>query len=284
MSSIELNCGLFPLSCSLKKKKRMQVQKIKPGQLKLLDGSSLAYKLIEGDPSKPILIFLHEGLGCTEMWKAFPSKLCLKTGYPGLMYDRIGYGQSSALKNDRTTHYLHDYATFELPQLIEKLLPNRTYFLIGHSDGGSISLIHASTQDPSIRGVITEAAHVFVEDITLNGIKFALEEFRVGRLISLQKYHGKKTESIFYAWADTWLKSEFLHWNIEYLLPSIKCPVLAIQGKNDQYGTELQLDKIVSGVGKVGTKMMIDNCGHAPHRDQPGLVLGAMSEFILGLS
>ncbi len=239
------------------------------------------YQLIEGQPGQPCLVFLHEGLGCTAMWQDFPERLCQATGCHGLVYDRHGYGQSSALTASRNIHYLHDYALRELPALLEYVLPGREYFLIGHSDGGSIALIHAAERPPRLRGVITEAAHVFVEAETLAGIRAADAAFDAGKLRALAKYHGDKTEGIFKAWSLTWQTFGFQFWNIEYLLPSIVCPALVVQGSEDQYGSAAQVDAI-SRLALNATPVMIEKCGHTPHQEQPDALLALMGNFLQG--
>jgi pimeloyl-ACP methyl ester carboxylesterase len=166
--------------------------------------------------------------------------------------------------------------------VLAQLIPDRDYFLIGHSDGGSIGLILAAGKPPRLRGLITEAAHVLVEKETLAGIRAAAEAYRAGRLHGLAKYHGAKTDNIFKAWADTWLADWFEHWNIKHLLPSIQCPVLVIQGTEDQYGTIDQVESIASAVMH-GRKTMIERCGHLPHHEQPDVVLRSMRDFLLPL-
>jgi len=240
----------------------------------------LHYQLIEGDSNKPYLVFLHEGLGCIEMWKSFPQQLCLLTGCPGLVFDRLGYGQSSALKNVRSIHYMHQYALQELPQILATLLVDCNYILVGHSDGASIGLIYAAEQPPLLKGLISVAAHVFVEPETINGIKLADVAYDAGKLSALEKYHGDKTAAIFKAWSQTWLKPEFMSWNIEYLLPSIKVPLLAIQGIDDQYGSGRQVSSIVEQAAGRSFALMIEDCGHSPHLEAPERVLTEMDDFI----
>lgn len=241
--------------------------------------AQLQYELIDGPPDRPRLVFLHEGLGCIAMWKDFPRRLCEATGCPGLVHDRQGYGQSSAIDRPRTIHYLHHYALTELPAVIEQVVPGEPYIVIGHSDGGSIGLIHAAERPPRLQGLITEAAHVFVEDITLQGIRAAQEAYDAGRLRGLERHHGDKTHQTFHAWSDTWLATPFAHWNIEYLLPSVACPVLAMQGSDDQYGSPAQVSAIASKVQQ-GQPLMLQGCGHTPHLEQPDQVLAAMSAFV----
>ncbi|UTH74015.1 alpha/beta fold hydrolase [Chromobacterium sp. IIBBL 290-4] len=234
---------------------------------------------IAGDASRPCLVFLHEGLGCEPMWKSFPDRLCEQTGLSGLVYDRQGHGRSAPFAKARSVHYLHESALNELPEILASQLPNRDYILIGHSDGGSIALLHAAEQACRLKGVITAAAHVFVEDITLAGIRQAVAAWRAGKLAGLSLYHGDKAEVLFHAWADTWLKPAFAHWNIEYALPSIACPLLALQGAEDHYGSAAQLDAI-AGKSQNGRQIMLLNCGHSPHLEAPQATLEAMADFI----
>jgi len=249
-------------------------------RLTLATDYQLHYQFIEGDTAKPWLVFLHEGLGCIDMWKGFPQQLCSLTGCPGLVFDRLGYGQSSALLKARSIHYMHEYALQELPQLLAALLQDCNYILVGHSDGASISLIYAAEQPPLLKALISVAAHVFVEPETISGIKAADAAYDAGKLKALQKYHGDKTATIFKAWSQTWLRAGFLSWNIEYLLPSIKVPLLAIQGVNDQYGSQRQVSSIVEQATGNSFAVMIEDCGHSPHLEAQEKVLAEMDNFI----
>lgn len=243
------------------------------------NGGQIYYELIEGPADHPVLAFLHEGLGCTEMWKNFPQRLCAATGHPGLVYDRAGYGKSSPVHRDRTIHYLHESALQELPVVLEGAIGARDHILVGHSDGGSIALIYAAERRQSLCGVITEAAHVFVEAETITGIELAVRAYEAGELAGLARYHGDKTGRLFWAWAHTWLTPRFRSWNIEYALPSIQHPVLALQGADDQYGTAAQVTAIVAG-NPHRRGLIVDGSGHTPHGDQPEVLLGLMGEFI----
>lgn len=247
--------------------------------LHLSPDHDIYYELMEGDPARPVLVFLHEGLGSCAMWKDFPARLCQATGCRGLLYDRLGYGRSSPLTQRRRLHYLHDYALRELPQVLDQLVPEQEHVVIGHSDGGSIALIYASQQPPRLRAIVTEAAHVFVEAVTLDGIRAADAAFDAGKLRALAKYHGDKTQAIFKAWSETWLSQGFQFWNIEYLLPSITCPALVLQGSDDQYGSAAQVDAIVAQALQAEPVIM-PRCGHTPHLEQPQAVLARMQEFV----
>lgn len=249
--------------------------------LNLGTDDEIHYELIEGDPALPWLVFLHEGLGSCAMWKDFPARLCQVTGCRGLLYDRLGYGNSSPLRERRRIHYLHDYALRELPAVLHQLIGDQEHFLVGHSDGGSIALIYAAQQPARLRGVVTEAAHVFVEAMTLDGIRAADAAFGAGKLRALGKYHGDKTATIFKAWSETWLSYGFQFWNIEYLLPSIECAALIVQGSEDQYGSAAQVDAIVAQALNA-VPAMIEQCGHAPHHEQPDALLALMEGFLRG--
>ncbi len=238
------------------------------------------YLLIDGNNALPYLVFLHEGLGCTAMWGDFPAKLCATTGCPGLVYDRLGYGQSSPFIHKRTIHYLHDYALCELPQLLDRIIPKRPYILIGHSDGGSISLIFSAERPPLLQGIITEAAHIFVEEMTLTGIKAANEAWAGGKLKGLTKYHGDKTKALYHAWSGTWLSNWFSSWNIEYLLASIEAPLLVIQGADDQYAAPDHATRIAAQTSGYGRVVMVDDCAHVPHIEAQAVVLQLMVDFI----
>jgi len=247
--------------------------------LSLNGGERIYYETIQGEPGKPCLVFLHEGLGCVAMWKDFPTQLCRATGCAGLVYDRLGYGQSAPLTARREIHYLHAYALCELPQVLAQVIPGREHILIAHSDGGSMALIYAAQRPPGLRAIVTEAAHVRVEAMTLAGVRVADAAFDAGKLRALARYHGDKTETTFKAWSETWLSFGFQFWNIEYLLPSIECPALIVQGTEDQYGSEAQVDAIALRAARA-RKAMLPHCGHAPHQEMPRETLALMGDFL----
>lgn len=250
------------------------------GRLNLSQEKHLYYELIEGNQNYPYLVFLHEGLGCTAMWEDFPARLCMVTGCPGLVYDRLGYGKSSLLNAELSIHFMHAYGLIELPQVLETLIPEKAFILIGHSDGGSISLIFAAGKPRLLKGIITEAAHVHVGPETVDGIEKVDKAYRQGKMKGLAKYHGDKTDTIFRAWSQTWLSPWFRHWDIEYLLPSIDSPLLVIQGREDQYGSLAQVEAIVSKTTGPAQPLLIDHCGHSPHLQYPEILLAGMAEFI----
>ncbi len=216
-----------------------------------------------------LLLFLHEALGSIPQWKSFPQSLCDATGINGIIYEREGYGNSSALKATRAKDYLHQYAWKELPALIEKIIsPDKKLILIGHSDGASIALLFASKFPKQVIGIISMAAHVIVENETLAGIAPAVKAFEQKKLEGLRKFHGDQTDTLFYAWANTWNLPEFKSWDITESLKTISCPVLAIQGKDDQYGRIQQLELIQEYVPGEVVIEFLPNCGHHPHLER----------------
>lgn len=225
-----------------------------------------------------ILLFLHEALGSIAQWKSFPMELCSATQIKGIVYEREGHGQSSPLKKARTSSYLHDYAFEELPIFLEKVIPASTkVILVGHSDGGTIALLHAHQFPAQIFAVITMAAHVINEKETIEGIGPAITAYENGKLDGLIKYHGKKTNSLFYSWVDTWRSEAFRTWNIVDEIGS-RHPYLCIQGMDDQYGTLEQLRLIQSKTR--ASIVALENCGHHPHLEQKEIVIKLIRNFL----
>ncbi|ALG69574.2 alpha/beta fold hydrolase [Beggiatoa leptomitoformis] len=232
---------------------------------------------------RPTLVFLHEALGSIRQWRDFPSLLSQATGCPALVYDRFGFGQSDPIPKARHIGYLHDEATVYLPDILSACGIQQA-ILIGHSDGGSIALLFAAHLPDLTVGAITEAAHVFVEEITLAGVKRAKIIYATTDLSKkLARFHGEKTASMFQNWANIWLSPAFAQWNIEDCLPHIVSPLLVIQGENDEYGTRLQVEKIVNQVAGEVSAEIIPNCAHIPHQQASTETLILMTTFINGL-
>jgi pimeloyl-ACP methyl ester carboxylesterase len=229
------------------------------------------------------LVFLHEGLGSIGQWRDFPRQLADATGLGALVYDRYGFGGSDPLRETRNGLYLQQEAHETLPQVLKSCGVDRP-ILIGHSDGGTIALLYAARFPGQPRGVITEAAHVFIEEVTLTGIREAVTAFETGSLREkLERYHGERTDSMFRGWSKTWLEPEFREWTMEECLAEIRCPVLAIQGENDEYGTVAQVQAIAGLVAGSGKLLLIPGCGHIPHQQAQERVLREMTRFVDGL-
>jgi pimeloyl-ACP methyl ester carboxylesterase len=227
----------------------------------------------------PTLVFLHDSLGCITLWRDFPERLAKATGCNALVYDRQGYGQSSPFTTPRTLNYLMDEAHI-LARVLERCdIPSAILF--GHSDGGSISLLAAAEYPERIACVISEAAHVFVDHLTVKGIRKAIEQYKTTNLRErIARYHGSKTDAVFAAWTQTWLAEWYQHWSIEKYLSRIQCPVMVIQGERDEFGTQAQLVTIAQQVGGVSQPCLMRGVGHTPHKDASDEVLRSCAEFI----
>jgi pimeloyl-ACP methyl ester carboxylesterase len=247
-------------------------------------GHSLAYEWVAGDgaagPAAPALVFLHEGLGSIRQWRDFPARVAQATRCRALVYDRYGYGQSDVLEEGRRdVKFMHSEALSSLPEFLKKLKIENP-ILVGHSDGASIALIHAGS-GASVRGVAVMAPHVFIEPICIDSIQKIKKDFeKSGLRERLGRYHRDAAKT-FYGWADVWLDPGFERWDIrEDFLPRVSCPVLAMQGQDDEYGTMAQLDEIGRRVEGPCELVKLEKCGHSPFRDQPDAVLAAISSFV----
>jgi pimeloyl-ACP methyl ester carboxylesterase len=230
--------------------------------------------------AKETMVFLHEGLGSVAMWKEFPHELCSRLGMRGLVYSRYGYGKSTPrpLEERWDTTYMHNEAQNVLPQLLAGLKIERPW-LFGHSDGASIAIIYAATYPLAIQGVIAVAPHVFVEPCSIESIESARDLYvRSGLRDKLSKYHND-VDSAFWGWNDIWLAPEFREWNITDALAYIEAPMLAIQGEDDEYGTAAQAETVAREIER-GELLLIPNCKHSPHRDQPEIVFDAVEAFV----
>ena len=237
------------------------------------------------DPAAPLLVFLHEGLGSVAMWKDFPASLCQALGWRGLVYSRPGYGRSTPrpVAERWGLDFMHRQAQEVLPALLAALDVPGHYALLGHSDGGSIALLHAAHAPQRVSACIVMAPHILVEAFGLASIRQAREQYVHGELRQRLGRHHEDVDSAFWGWNDIWLAPEFPQWQITSELKHIAAPVLAIQGENDVYGSMAQIDGIAAVVP--GTRLLkLPACGHSPHRDQPAAVVTAVSDFLLTLA
>jgi len=230
--------------------------------------------------SRPPIVFLHEGLGSISQWRDFPEAVAAATGAPVLLYDRLGHGRSDPLAAPRTPDYLDVEALDWLPQVLDACGVEQAC-LFGHSDGGTIALLFAAAYPERVNAIICEAAHVFVEEKAIRGIREAVERFREADLEDrLVRHHGDQARVLFYAWADTWLSAEFRHWNVEERLSQIRCPLLLLQGEDDEYATATHLSAIAYKIsGPVETGLLM-NCAHVPHSQARAVVLERVTAFL----
>ncbi len=247
-----------------------------------LAGASLEYRWLPPThrPDAPPVVMLHEGLGCVAIWRDLPEQIRDATGCGVLVYSREGYGNSSPVTLPRPLDYhTREVETFLIP-LLDAFGLTRVH-LFGHSDGGTIALIAASLYPERIAGAVTLAAHVFNEEESLTGIRAAQDAFLDGDFRTrLKRLHGDNVDGAFWGWCRTWQEPGFRDWSITHLLPAIRCPLLVIQGESDEYGTLKQVEAIVAGVSGPVEPLVLPNCGHSPHRDQPGAVLAGVLRVV----
>ena len=244
-------------------------------------GARLEYRWFGPRPdAAPTIVFLHEGLGSAGLWRDFPARLAEAAGCGAVAYSRAGYGRSDPASLPRPVRFMHDEALV-LREVLERL-EIRDHVLFGHSDGASISLIHAgSGPAPGLRGVIVEAPHVFTEPHGLASIAAIREVYETTDLRRrLARHHGENVDVAFRGWNDVWLDPEFAAWNIEAYLPAIRAPMLVIQGEDDEYGTWAQVEAILRQSGGPVEVLPVAHCGHSPHREHPDIVLNAAAAFI----
>lgn len=229
---------------------------------------------------QPLLVFLHEGLGSVSMWRDFPQRLCDALGWRGLVYSRPGYGRSTPRPPDErwAPDFMHRQAHEVLPALLDELGLDCPYWLLGHSDGGSIALLHAAKFPQRVAGAIVLAPHILVEDISVASIAKTREAYLTTDLRSKLARHHQDVDSAFWGWNDIWLDPAFRDWSIENEIRDIACPLLAVQGLDDEYGTLEQIRGIARRVPQ--TQLLeLPDCGHSPHRDQPDALISAVSTF-----
>ena len=245
-----------------------------------IDGIRLHVRQVNSFENRPTIVFLHDSAGSIELWRDFPLRLGTAANCNFVIYERQGFGKSDPLPTpQRSKDYLEREADILGGLLAHRKITNAILF--GHSDGASIALIAAGNYASVVKGVISEAAHVFVEQITVDGLRKAVDNYRNGNLKRrLEKYHGERTEAVFRAWTETWLSEFYRDWNIEHLLPAIRCPVLLIQGEKDEYGTLKQVESIASQISGVAHKAVMPGIGHTPHKEVPDKILTLAAQFI----
>lgn len=248
-----------------------------------VDGVQLECRRVAGQADAsgaPTLVLLHEGLGCVGLWKDFPERLARAAGLDVFLWSRAGFGRSDLITLPRPLDYLDREAEL-IPEVL-RTAGIRRAVLIGHSDGGTLALLHAASgQASDTLAVVTMAAHVFVEDVTIKGIRETKRVWEEGDLrAKLARWHGVNVDLAFHGWCDTWLDPGFRDWNIVARLPAIRVPVLVMQGADDEYGTAAQVEAIVRQVSGPVESMLLPVAGHSPHIDRPEAVIAAISRFV----
>jgi len=241
----------------------------------------LEYRMIGPRPdAAPTIVMLHEGLGSTALWGAFPDKLAAATGAGVFVYSRAGYGQSSPGPLPRTVRFMHEEATDVLPRVLDAIGFNRG-ILLGHSDGASIAAIYAgSVQDHRVRGLVLIAPHFFTEDMGLAEIRRARDAFAAGPLREKLKRWHADVDCAFRSWSEPWLDPDFARWDITEALGYIRVPLLIVQGEHDQYGTPRQLEAAERECFCPVETAVLPGVRHDPPREAPERTLSIVTGFI----
>jgi len=250
----------------------------------VVNGATLEYTCYGPAPDQaPTIVMLHEGLGCVALWRDFPQRVAERTGMGVLVYSRQGYGQSDPAELPRPLDFMTHEAMDVLPQVLDQI-GFRRGILFGHSDGATIAAIYTgSVADHRVRGLIVMAPHFFTEDSGLAEIAKVKAAFDAGDLKArMAKYH-RDPEGAFRGWNDTWLAPGFKDWNVAEVIDYIRIPVLAIQGRDDQYGTLAQIEEIENRIYSPVDVEIMDDCKHVPHHEQPGMTLNAIAGFTMRL-
>lgn len=243
---------------------------------------NLEYQLIPAHQiNRPTLVLLHEGLGSVSMWRDFPARLAAATGCRTLVYSRYGYGQSDILQEDFKIDFMHREGREVLPELLGALDIEQPV-LVGHSDGASIALLHAGDGRYAVAGLAVMAPHCFVEEISIRSIEAARVAFETTDLADKLARHHRDARRTFHGWNDIWLDPDFRTWNIVGCLADIRCPILAIQGVDDEYGTMAQIEAIArqASAAPAVELLKLADCRHSPHRDQAQAAIDAIVRFV----
>ncbi len=228
--------------------------------------------------SETVVLFLHEAIGSIAQWQKFPKNLCRALHLPGIVIEFPGYGFSENEDKSRNAKYLHEFALDYLPAFIEAIQLKNPLLIVGHSDGGTNALLYSTKHPANVKGIVTMAAHYINENETKAGIQPAIDAWNSGKLKGLEYFHGEKTERLFFAWANTWLKPDFKDWDISEDIKDNSIPALIIQGSDDQYGTDQQVNGIVDLL-KNAKASFIEDCGHAPHLEKEKEVIKRINDF-----
>lgn len=236
------------------------------------------------DSRKSPIVLMHDSLGCVDLWRDFPERLAAATGHDVVAYDRLGYGRSARHPGDWSNRFIRDEAEHFFPP-VRHALDIEHFIALGHSVGGIMAASLAAHHPNHCRALITIAALAFVEDRTLQGIRQAQATFaELAQLERLSKYHGEKADWILSAWIDTWLSDSFAGWTLAESAPAIPCPLLAIHGEHDEFGTVAHLEQVAAlGRGPV-ERLVLEDCQHVPHREHPARVLARIERFLQGIS
>jgi pimeloyl-ACP methyl ester carboxylesterase len=226
------------------------------------------------------IILLHDSLGSVDQWRDFPDALAAAAGSPVLAYDRLGFGRSTARVDRPSVDFISEEAAIFFPPM-QRALGITRFSLFGHSVGGAMALVIAASQPAACEAVVTEAAQVFVEPRTLAGIRDAKAQFaRPEQFQKIVRWHGERARWVLDAWTEVWLSHEFSRWSLDAVLGKVTCPVLAIHGDRDEYGSPEFPRRIASTVAGRSELAILTDCGHVPHREKKDEVLRLACGFL----
>ena len=228
------------------------------------------------------IVLMHDSLGCVDLWRDFPEQLARSLSCTVIAYDRLGFGRSSVNTNDPSVNFVWDEADFYFAH-IKRAAKFSTFYIFGHSVGGGMSIGIAAV-DTECLGVITESAQAFVETLTIKGIKEAQVVFQCSEQMErLKKWHGNKASWVLSAWIDVWLSVEFSSWSLASRISKVTCPVLSLHGDRDEYGSNAFPEYITKNVSGKSTMVILENCGHVPHKEKMEDVINHTKLFLLNL-
>lgn len=243
-------------------------------------GSVFVRRWRGGSESRSPIVLLHDSLGCVELWRDFPSALATATGREIIAYDRLGFGNSTARAGRPSDDFIAEEAGVYFPAIRAALGVDR-FALFGHSVGGAMAVMIAALQGEGCDAIVTEAAQAFVEERTLSGILAAKEQFRdPEQFEKLARWHGEKAQWVLEAWTEVWLSPQFRSWSLDRHLGNVTCPVLAIHGDLDEYGSVEFPRRIAQHVSGRSELVILENCGHVPHRERKEDVLRLTAAFL----
>jgi pimeloyl-ACP methyl ester carboxylesterase len=228
-------------------------------------------------PGRPVLVFLHDGLGSIENWRAFPDMLADALDLGAFAYDRFGYGRSDGCDNWPES-FIADAAR-RLPRILDAAGITE-YILVGHSDGATVALSHAAIAPAGLRAVVSVSAHVKRDPWAYRGVIEFGETARGGELPAwLDRFHGARGAQVLTAWTGYWKRTLDAGWDISASLKGITAPLLAAQGSDDEWAHPLQLDTIADAVRHAETRML-DGRGHFPHLENPVELVDLVARFL----
>jgi len=261
----------------------MMVPEVQDFQIPVRGGSLYARRWrmpTDGAAQNAPIVLLHDSLGCVALWRDFPQALARATGRSVIAYDRLGFGKSSPHPGALAVGFVADEVRDGFTQVLTQLGVDR-FVVLGHSVGGGMAIVIAGTMPQRCCALMTESAQTFVEDRTLEGIRAARRAFAAdGQMRRLQKYHAEKAKWVLDAWVNVWLSPEFASWNLDAAIARIRCPVLAIHGLEDEYGSVAHPQKIAALATAPVTLACIPDCKHVPHRESSQTTLSAIVQFL----